>query len=57
MARGPWLERSELQTQSVLGLPGIDLGGRKAQVWCCFTQAVWRRSGCGLEHSESSVVG
>lgn len=57
MACGPWLEHRELQTQSVLGLLGIDLGGRKAQVWFCFTRALWRRSGRGLEHGESSVVG
>lgn len=57
MACGPWLEHRELQTQSVLGLLGIDLGGRKAQVWFCFTRALWRRSGRGLEHGESGVVG
>lgn len=39
MACGPWSERGDPGSQSVLGLLGIHLGERKAKVWGCFPGA------------------
>lgn len=57
MASGPWLEHCELQTQSVLGLLGIDQPGREESSGLLLHTSHLVKEWLWLDHSESSVVG